>query len=54
MESGYQTQIDQRPYRNRNFSIENLTPKLRWDERARIEKEIEEQLYDVFRKYVAD
>ena len=49
----YSTETHELGYRNRTILIENITPVYRWEEREAVKKAIEEQLYDIFSKYVS-
>ena len=43
----------ERQYRNRTIIVENVSPVYRREEREEIKRSIEEQLYDVFCKYMS-
>ena len=49
----YSTETHEMGYRNRTILIENITPVYRWEEREAVKKAFEEQLYDIFSKYVS-
>lgn len=51
MATAYDSKGHERQYLNRTIRVVNVTPAYRLEERERVKKAIEEQLYDVFRKY---
>lgn len=51
MAGAYHTEAHERQYHDRTIIVENVSPVYRWEEREAVRKEIEERLYDVFRKY---
>lgn len=54
MTAAYCTEIHEQCYHSRTILVENATPVYHWEERETAKKAIEERLYDVFCKYVAN
>ena len=53
MAGAYHTEAHERQYRNRTIIVENVSPVYRREEQEEIKRSIEEQLYDVFCKYMS-
>ena len=52
METTYLTKSYEHKNESQTLLVVNLMPEYRWDQREAVKKKIEEQLYDVFRKYI--
>lgn len=53
MATAFHTETHKLNYHDRTILVENVTPTYLWEEQEAIKKSIEEQLYDVFCKYVS-
>ena len=51
--TAYRTEAHERCIRGQVISVVNLTPDFRWDEKNAARKFIEQQLYEIFCKYVS-
>ncbi len=54
MAEAFETSTHERPYRDRTILVENVTPVYSLEEREEVRRRIEEQLYDVFCKYMTE
>lgn len=53
MHTTYRTEAHERRMGDVTFTISNITPAYRREEKAAVKKKIEAQLYEIFRKYVS-
>ena len=51
--TAYQTEAHERCIQGQIISVVNLTPEFRRDEKNAVKKAIEQQLYEIFCKYVS-
>ena len=51
--AGYKTESKEFLFGNNSLTLINLVPEMHWEERNAAKKAIEQQLYDVFCKYVS-
>lgn len=54
MTETFDTSTHERPYCGKTILVENVTPVYSSEERKGVKRSVEEQLYDVFCKYMAD
>lgn len=54
MAEAFDTSTHERPYCGRTILVENVTPVYVEQEREAVKRSIEEQLYEVFCKYMTD
>lgn len=54
MAEAFDTSTHERPYCGRTILVENVTPVYAAQEREAVKRTMEEQLYEVFCKYVMD
>ena len=53
MQTTYRTEAHERRAGDVTLTISNITPVYRRDEKAAVKKKIEQQLYEIFCKYVS-